>query len=71
MSDGFSPIVGKCNYWRERPNEDDRWDTSVKAPDKRVECSCFIEGKVWYATASDIPGDCPDRFHCRYYIKHG
>jgi hypothetical protein len=71
VTDGYSPIRGKCNYWRERPHEDDRWDMTVKAPDKRIECSCFVEGKVWYATASTIPPDCPERFHCRYYIKHG
>jgi hypothetical protein len=71
MPDGFSPIRGKCNYWRENANEEDRWDTRVKADDKRVECTCFVEGMVWQTTASTVPSDCPERLHCRYYIKHG
>ena len=70
MSDGFTPIKGKCIYWREATNEDDRWETRVKKADKRVDCSCFVEGKGWQATASTIPDDCPDLLHCRYYIKH-
>lgn len=70
MSDGYSPVKGKCNYWRERPVEDDRWDMSVKKADKRVDCSCFVEGKAWMHTVADVPSDCPDALHCRYYIKH-
>lgn len=71
MSDGYAPIKGKCTYWRELASEDDRWDTSVKPADRRIVCSCFVEGKAWYYTASTAPADCPDRLHCRYYIKHG
>lgn len=70
MADGFSPIKRKCTYWRERPNEEDRFDSRVKKPDQRIECSCFIEGRMWPATASTIPSDCPERYRCRYYIKH-
>ena len=68
-SDGYAPVRGKCMYWRERDNEDDRWDTSVKPDDKRVECSCFVEGMIWSVTTSTVPPDCPDRRHCRYYVK--
>jgi len=71
MADGFAPIKGKCTYWRERFNDDDAFDSRVKKIDKRVECSCFVEGKAWQLTASTIPSDCPDKLHCRYYIKHG
>lgn len=67
--DGFSPIRGKCTYWRERANDDDQWDTRIKRDDRRVDCSCFVEGKIWTCTASTIPSDCPDRRSCRYYIK--
>lgn len=70
MSDGYAPIRQKCTFWRERAWEDDRWDMSLKKADKRVECSCFVEGKIWMVTASVVPSDCPDRVHCRYYIKH-
>jgi hypothetical protein len=71
MSDGYAPIRKKCNYWRERRNEDDIWDSRLKKADRRVECSCFVEGRLWQATASTIPADCPQRLQCRYYIKNG
>jgi hypothetical protein len=71
MSDGYAPIRKKCTYWRERCSDDDRFDFRMKPEDKRVECSCFVEGKAWQATASTIPSDCPDRLHCRYYNKTG
>jgi hypothetical protein len=70
MRDGFAPIGHKCTYWRERSSEDDRFDFSVKKDDKRVECSCFLEGRAWPATESTVPRDCPERLHCRYYIRH-
>jgi hypothetical protein len=70
MADGFAPIKGKCMYWRERLYEDDRFDSRIKKDDKRIECSCFVEGDLWPATVSTIPPDCPERFHCRYYIRH-
>ena len=69
MSDGFAPIKGKCNYWREQASEEDRWDPRVKKGDRRVTCSCFVEGDLWEYTETTIPGDCPDRHHCRYYIR--
>jgi hypothetical protein len=66
--DGQTQIRGKCQYWRERMDEYDRWDPDIKPADKRVTCACFIEGKLWRATVSTLPGDCPDRDHCRYHI---
>lgn len=68
--DAFHPIRGKCNWWREVPVDDDRWDLSVKADDKRVSCTCFVEGKAWTYKTAEVPSDCPDRRYCRYYIKH-
>ena len=71
MSDGFAPIRGKCTFWRERLYDDDRYDSRIKKADRRVECSCFVEGKAWQVTVTTVPEDCPDKLHCRYYIKHG
>lgn len=69
--DGYAPIKGKCTYWREALNVDDEWDTRVKKGDRRVDCTCFVEGRGWQATVSTIPSDCPLRDSCRYYIKTG
>ncbi len=69
MSDGYAPVKGKCVYWRERLNEEDRWDVRLREDEKRVECSCFVEGDIWSVTTSTIPNDCPNRWHCRYYIR--
>jgi hypothetical protein len=71
MSDNYAPIKGKCMYWRECLNEDDRFDSRVKKADKRIECSCFVEGRIWPATAKTLLADCPERYHCRYYVKQG
>lgn len=65
----MTQVRGKCQYWRERLNEDDRWDLAVKPPQRRVDCSCFVEGDRWEATISSVPLDCPVHFRCRYYIK--
>ncbi len=70
MTDGYAPIEGKCMYWRELGVEDDKWDPSIPRADWRVRCSCFIEGNIWSYTTSTVPGDCPDRQHCRYYIRN-
>lgn len=67
--DGYSPVRGKCAFWREQPNDEDTWDLSVKPDDKRVTCTCFVEGDMWPATMSTIPKDCPNRFKCRYYVR--
>jgi hypothetical protein len=69
--DGFTPIRGKCAYWRERMDEEERHSASVKAEDKRVVATCFIEGDRWVYTASTLPKDCPQRRQCRYYVKAG
>lgn len=71
MTDSNAPIRGKCTWWREHMLDDDRWDITIKEPDKRVECSCFVEGKWWEYRKADVPTDCPLRLHCRYYIKSG
>lgn len=67
--DGFAPVKGKCMYWRETDNDEDRWDTRVKREDRRVDCSCFVEGMGWSVTQSTVPEDCPLRLHCRYYVQ--
>jgi hypothetical protein len=67
--DGQTQVRGKCQYWRERMNEDDRWDSDVKYAAKRVRCSCFIEGTLWDATAGELPGECPDALTCRYHVR--
>lgn len=65
----FSPVSGKCVYWRERLDEEERWDWRTKPGDMRVRCTCFIDGYVWDATGDTVAADCPRRDHCRYYIK--
>jgi hypothetical protein len=67
--DGQTSVRGKCQYWRECMNEDDRWENDVKPADKRVKCSCFIEGLQWDATVGDLPGECPEAVSCRYHVK--
>ncbi|MCE5204432.1 MAG: hypothetical protein ABFC80_00835 [Coriobacteriales bacterium] len=69
--DQYSPIKGKCQFWREAPDEDDRYDMSVKTPNKRVRCSCWVDGDQWVVTNATIPSDCPRKLQCRYYIKTG
>lgn len=70
MSDGFTPIKGKCTWWRERPVDEDVFETRLKEEEKRVSCSCFVEGKGWVFPRCEVPKDCPDNRHCRYYIRH-
>lgn len=70
MSDANMPIKGKCTWWRETPLSDDVWDGRVKKADKRIDCICFVEGKGWTYPTKDVPSDCPDNRHCRYYMKH-
>lgn len=67
--DGQAQMRGKCQYWRERMYEDDRWDSSVKGGEKRVCCSCFIEGTFWESSVAALPDDCPSRYTCRYHIQ--
>lgn len=67
--DPYSPIKGKCAFWREHPNDDDVWDTSIKKENRRIMCTCFIDGDMWTRTEGTLPADCPKRFKCRYYVK--
>ncbi|MHB1324364.1 MAG: hypothetical protein ACYCXZ_08555 [Coriobacteriia bacterium] len=67
----FAPIRGKCFYWRENLHEDDLYDSRVKKGERRMQCSCFVEGHRWTFTEEETPADCPDRRHCRYYIHFG
>ena len=69
MSDGFSPVRGKCTWWRERAVEEDTYDVRLEKGERRVYCSCFVEGKSWTFTTDEVPSDCTDSKHCRYYIK--
>jgi hypothetical protein len=67
--DGQLQVLGKCQYWRERMDEDDRWDADIKFNAKRVRCSCFIEGTMWDTLAGTLPTDCPDAATCRYHVR--
>lgn len=69
MRDPYAPVRGKCTWWREVPNETDRYDGRLKDGERRVGCSCFVEGKAWDFTAATVPDECPDSRYCRYYIK--
>ena len=67
--DANSPIRGKCVWWRETPNAEDRYDFDLKAPDKRTDCSCFVEGFMWTFKVSEVPNECPSSTSCRYFVK--
>ncbi|MBI5231141.1 MAG: hypothetical protein HY876_03135 [Coriobacteriales bacterium] len=69
MSSIWEPIKGKCMWWREIPNEDDRYDGRLKPEDRRVSCECFVEGRGWVYPTIEVPKDCPEARRCRYYIK--
>lgn len=70
MADAYTPIKGKCTWWRERPVDEDIYDARLKEDEKRVACSCFVEGRVWTLPAGEVPEDCPLSRQCRYYIRH-
>lgn len=70
MGDAFSAIRGKCTWWREQDVEEDLWDPQLTKDKRRVRCWCFVEGKSWTVATADVPAECPDSRHCRYYIKH-
>ena len=63
------PIKGKCTWWREFLNEEDRFDRELRAESKRVQCMCFVEGGAWEFQARDVPRDCPSSLGCRYHIR--
>ena len=70
VSGWYTPVKGKCTWWRESLHDDDVHDTTVKKPDKRVQCMCMVEGRSWTFTHVEVPSECPDSRHCRYYIKN-
>ena len=70
MSGAYTPVKNKCIWWRELPIDEDTWNTRVPEDDKRVYCSCFIEGQGWVHPRIEVPHDCPDSRRCRYYIRH-
>jgi hypothetical protein len=49
--------------------EEDVHNVLLKKGERRVSCSCFVEGKGWTVKAEEVPSDCPEARHCRYYIK--
>lgn len=67
--DPFSPVKGKCAWWREVMLDEDIHDITLKHEDKRVRCTCFVEGYYWVHRYADVPLACPSSLHCRYYIK--
>lgn len=70
MSDAFSPIRGKCMWWRETAVDEDVYDVRLREDEKRVNCACFVEGHLWIHSRGEVPPDCTEWKHCRYYIKH-
>lgn len=68
--DAYTPVRGKCTWWREIPNADDAYNLRIKELDKRVECRCFVEGHFWVYSRAEIPANCPNFKSCRYYIKY-
>lgn len=69
LVDAYAPVKGKCTWWREVIIDEDLHDIMVKPDDKRVRCSCFVEGYYWMHPAAEVPDECPKMRHCRYYIK--
>ncbi|HET6498887.1 MAG TPA: hypothetical protein VFH17_07545 [Coriobacteriia bacterium] len=67
--DPFSPVKGNCTWWREVMVDEDVHLTTLKQGDKRVRCTCFVEGYYWVYRSADVPSLCPRSRHCRYYIK--
>ncbi len=69
--DAYTPIKGKCMWWRETMVEEDAHDIMVKPEDKRIHCTCFVEGYQWTHARNELPEDCPNTRKCRYYIRSG
>jgi len=67
--DQYSPVRGKCTWWREVPRDEDRYDVTLKPEQRRILCTCFIEGYRWDFVGAEIPAECPNFTRCRYYIK--
>jgi len=67
--DPYTPIKGKCVWWREVANHEDLFDARLKDGQKRIECTCFVEGYRWDVVSAEVPDECPRSRMCRYYIK--
>lgn len=67
--DGYTIVRGKCQFWREHMVDADRFDTAMKPRDRRIQCSCFIDGFTWNATVRTLPESCPLHYRCRYFIR--
>ena len=68
--DNYAPVKGKCTWWREVPRIEDEYDATLKPDQRRVTCSCFVEGFQWEFLVPDVPRECPRAKNCRYYIAH-
>ncbi len=68
--DGYTPVKGKCMWWREIPDADELYNMRIKDADKLVRCMCFVEGHYWSFKRAELPEDCPEARHCRYFIKY-
>ncbi len=66
--DGYTPIHRKCLFWREQIEDEDVYDSRLSEQDRRVSCTCFVEGDRWAYTVATVPPDCPKARKCRYYI---
>ena len=58
-------------WWREVLVEEDAHDITIKPEDKRIRCTCFVEGYEWLYPKKETPSDCPSTRSCRYYILSG
>jgi hypothetical protein len=67
--DIYAPVKGKCMWWREFADEEDRFDQRLSPGRRRVSCVCFVEGDRWQYLSQDVPADCPLGRRCRYHIK--
>ena len=67
--DPYAPLRGKCTWWREIPRDEDRYDVTLKVEQRRVLCTCFVEGYRWEFPSTEVPAECPRANSCRYYIK--
>ncbi len=70
MSGWYTPVKGKCTWWRESLHDDDVHNDSIKNSNKRVQCMCMVEGMAWTFKSSEVPPECPEGYRCRYYIKN-
>ena len=69
IRDPNSAVRGKCVWWREKPNEEDAENSRLHASERRIDCSCFVEGFLWEFAIDDLPRECPEARKCRYYAR--